>query len=678
MKNEIAFHYKKSIHVLSYLKHNKNEYDNLTIQSFFHELMNFGYIPSEDFVKIAHLLDIPRLYNAIIPILQDAIGDTVHKVMYPNFPEEVQEMDDLEWIINAIVHYQSDGELLPDHEVQARKYGLEKLKYKELGITTNSELEDVFNTMLKSSDSITDFDKKALNYCLKENWLNLNLDEIPFAETRCIVLAHYLEMNDSERFNELLENMTDILRVCTYLSGGDVSLASNTKFKNFKRPVRRFLTKSLEFFWDSETAYRHKNKWIKLLHNLHVGEYSNLVWEKAKILRENEKIQTFNSLVEKNIRELQIQNVIKLLKQKPSEFARRLDHLIRIDQNNYVLDEFKKVISKVPTKILVQMYGHFVNRNKLNKKVINPKGLSGKAVILEQKPGIDFYNQHNIIIILSNEMKRRFATKAHLGKVWIDKNLDFCPVPSSMRAVKDGLVTVPRGTQFDMPDGNTLRFFVHWIGERIDIDLSASFHDNNFKLLSNVSYQMIRCPEFGAYHSGDIVSAPAPDGASEFIDIDIDIASEKCRYVVMNVFAFSNETFNQLETAFVGWMKRDKPECNDIFLPKTVQYKLDLVNETRYVCPIIFDLLNRKIIFANITSRGQSTNNVNTNKASIEDILYAAVHPGKMTLHHLFTLHAEARGEVVEQKKDADFTCGFDDCDITPHDWLEIQTAWMS
>ena len=43
-----------------------------------------------------------------------------------------------------------------------------------------------------------------------------------------------------------IKTATDILRLATALSDGDVSLSTNTKFKSFKRIERRFLLSLLE------------------------------------------------------------------------------------------------------------------------------------------------------------------------------------------------------------------------------------------------------------------------------------------------------------------------------------------------------------------------------------------------------------------------------------------------
>ena len=688
---QIAFHYKSSLVFVDYVQKltEKEPQSEHLINALFHEMMNYGYIPSSDFSKAIVTMDVEKVYKTLIPILQESVGANVeHKPMYPNFPEQVRNMSDHEWIINALIHYWSMGSWMPGYEKEFRKSELEpNIKYKVVDIITREELNDFFNKLIQSPDSLTSFDKECVQWVFDNPLYEFKDVDIPFAETRCILMANYLKANDIHKFNQTLNNMTDILRVCTYMSKGDISLAQNTKFINFSRPQRRFLTSSLEIFWDNETAYRHKNKWIKLLHSLHVGDYSSIVWEKAKLLRENHKIETFNSLVEGYIKDKKYYFAITLLKQRPSEFARRLDHLLRemceiAPEQAYIVNkEFKKVVADVPTKILVQLYGHFNNRDTNNKKVVLPKGQLAKAVLIEQPKEILGIHILELIKILVSEFKKRFIKLGEnsLGKVWLDNDLNECPVPSGMRSISDGLVTVPRGTKFNLSDDNTIRMFIYWVGARVDIDLSATFYDEKFVNIGQVDFTHLRNSEFNAVHSGDITSAP--EGASEFIDLDIPYAVKNdARYVLMSVLSYSLDTFDGLEEVFVGYMTRSKPNSNEIYDPKTVKHKLNLVNKTKYVCPLMFDLVNRQVIFVDMTKRisSRTHNTVQSNAAGIEDILESMVKLNKMSLYDLFWFHVvSGRGEFTDDKSQADFTFGLEDCDITPKDWLEIQTDWI-
>ena len=82
-----------------------------------------------------------------------------------------------------------------------------------------------------------------------------------------------------------------------------------------------------------------------------------------------------------------------------------------------------------------------------------------------------------------------------------------------------------------------LRFFIYWKqkhNNRTDIDLSVAYFDKSLTSLGHVSWTNLR--EGFTTHSGDITSAP--DGASEFIDINIKKAIETALANEVNSVAF--------------------------------------------------------------------------------------------------------------------------------------------
>lgn len=89
-----------------------------------------------------------------------------------------------------------------------------------------------------------------------------------------------------------------------------------------------------------------------------------------------------------------------------------------------------------------------------------------------------------------------------------------------------------------MPEGNTVRCFIWWKDgqSRTDLDLSAVALNENHMHKCSIAYYNLR--ELGGYHSGDITSAP--NGASEFIDIDIEkFLKLGIKYVLISVNSFT-------------------------------------------------------------------------------------------------------------------------------------------
>jgi len=156
------------------------------------------------------------------------------------------------------------------------------------------------------------------------------------------------------------------------------------------------------------------------------------------------------------------------------------------------------------------------------------------------------------------------------------------------------------------------------------------------------------------------------------------------RYVTMNVLVYAGPSFAEHEECFAGWMTRSKPESNEIYDAKTVEQKVDLRNGTRNAIPVIFDLLERKAIWADVaTSRNNQHdyswggNNVESNRASIENTMQAiATMKNKLSLYELFKLHADVRGTIVENKEDADLVFSMYD-GTTPYNIAEINSEYL-
>jgi len=100
--------------------------------------------------------------------------------------------------------------------------------------------------------------------------------------------------------------------------------------------------------------------------------------------------------------------------------------------------------------------------------------------------------------------------------------------------------------------------------DRTDLDLSALTLDHNSNFKTFIAYFNLK--ELGGYHSGDITSAP--DGVSEFIDIEISkFLNTGIRYVLMSVNSYTNQPYCDLPICFAGFMIRQFPNSGEIYDP---------------------------------------------------------------------------------------------------------------
>jgi stress response protein SCP2 len=349
--------------------------------------------------------------------------------------------------------------------------------------------------------------------------------------------------------------------------------------------------------------------------------------------------------------------------------------------------QFGGIAEKVSTPVLLQVKAHFLKRPDSNKNEVRtffPKGNIAKVQAIDNTlQRINPLHCRVIVNICDTALKTRFAEGESLGAVYIDDRLSGFNVPFSQRSASKTLRTVPRGSRYDLADGDTVRFFIHWkdisgcgYDNRVDVDLSSVALDADHKFKEHIGYTNLRT--LGCHHSGDITSAP--DGASEFIDISIEKCLKKgIRYLVMSVNSYTGQLFSDIPECFAGVMMREKANSGEIFEPKTVDNRLDLTSESRICLPMIIDLEERQVIWTDLSLKKNPSycNNVHGNMSNLQLMAKSMTTLNKPNLHDLLMLHVEARGMgVVENIDEADTVFSLDK-GITPFDVDVIMAEYI-
>ena len=681
------------------LKQNDSENDSLDsldsldvnyLATILRNIESLGYTLSKEVLNVLtsySLEDLQVFYISLVKKLKKMKGaDKKWSPMYSNFPKQVMEMPEAELYLNAFTHYFGKFvlgvTLLPQYDKDERAPLIDFSKLIVINIGTENDIKEIFNNLMTSKTSISEEDRVELTTYLENEYPSqLTIPTITNKEILATVYSILLVNNKvtPKEASQNFKTATDILRLAVSLSEGDVSLAAKTVFRNFKRKERKFLLGLLELCSTDiiEDMLRFKNVWIRLGERLHPFEYKSKLpkcFKAFDIIRNNKKYKTFRSKVEKALLDGEINIATKILKERPGELARRLDHLLRESKRrSTIVNYFKEVVDKISSTVLLQVMTHFTYRkqNKWGIRVFIPKGNMSKIQAIKDNLSVIPDNIcKDIANICRGALKKRYKSLSKLGKVYIDPSLKDYTVPFSQRSASKSLRTVSRGSKITIPEGNTLRFFVWWKGNIVDIDLSAIMYDENWKEIEHISYTHLKSSTYKAYHSGDIISAP--NGACEFIDLDIpSIIKYGGRYVIMSLFSYSGEPFSEISESMCGWMMRQHPNSGEIFEAKTVQDKLDLDNPSKINVPVIFDLVTRKMIYTDLSLSHNvhcySNINLESNLSSLALMGQSIESLKKTDLHELFTIHAEARGRLVKSKSKADIVFSVDE-GITPFD----------
>lgn len=421
-----------------------------------------------------------------------------------------------------------------------------------------------------------------------------------------------------------------------------------------------------------EDMWRYREQWIRLGERLHPGEFKGQAFKKVQLafksIREEKKPLFWTGKVEGLIKSSkhnkdEMETLLGLLTQRPGEFARRLDKLLRDypDYSDEIVESFSTVADKVSTLVLLQTLAHFQYRNCEDLRTVMPKGNVAKIQLLDSFSQ-EIGDTTKLRVVIINALDKQYSKRSPLGNVWIDRNLADFIIPFSQRSANSTYKSMTRGSRFTLTKSN-IRFFIWWTNTEfgchpVDLDLSVAFYNENWGYVGHVSYTELENSSLRCYHSGDITNGDdfGGKGASEFIDVDLDaMLNEGVHYVVPQVYSYSGENFSQVPCTF-GWMEREDLNSGEIYEPTTVENQISLTSTSRISIPLVIDCKERKVIWTDLSKQigTERSNNLENNLVGTTLAAYAMVNLKRTTMFQVAVLNTLARGKVVERVEDAD------------------------
>lgn len=658
---------------------------------------DLGYTFAEDLYECLGTYseeELQQFYMGLLPILKAQRGaDVQYHPMYPNFPQSVMQEEETRLYLNAMIHYWSYGKLYPNIKKEKRLPLFEDTKVTVLSLGTEEDIVALFRQLVGANTSISDQDKEDLACMFAQipGIIQYLPQTIAYKENAAYIGKLYVKhapIVSAEALKPYFKTATDVLRFVTAMSDGDISLSKNCKFKSFSRAERRVLLELLNSCGGlEEDMVRNKERFIRLGERLHVGEYANRyprAYRAFEKLRNGEKIRTYGGRLALAFERKDFVNALELLKERPGEFARKLDYALRTclksADKELVVASFAEVAGKVATPVLLQVREHFIHRNSGELRVYFPKGKLAQARCIETPlRRMDENVCAQIVEICNEALTERFKNAAPMGKVYVADSMKNYLVPFNQRSASKSIKTIVPGSRISIAkDTKAFRGFIWWTneenGRRVDIDLSAVIFDENFHYMEHISYTNLRSKTYAACHSGDITDGGRANGAgvSEFLDVDIDaVVANGARYLVYQVYCYTGQNFVNLPHVKFGFMERADVNSGEIYEPKTVKQKINLTSSSSVAVPVIFDCVERKVIWCDmnleLASCARGGNNVESNLSSVELACYSVVHMHKPTIYDLVQLHVKARGTLCDNAEEADLV--FDEeTGITPFD----------
>ena len=393
-----------------------------------------------DCLRACSVEQLERLAGELVPALRQLVGANVaYRPMYPNFPAQVMEASRAELYINAILHYLTLGR--PAYKTLPRSPLLDRIDLRVIDLGDEDGFRAICTRLLAAKSALSPADREDLAWFFQtygDQVVPLIPREVPVRENVALLATLLLRhtSHGAEVLRRYIKTASDVLRLSVALSDGDVSLATATKLRSFTRPERRLLLELLESCGSlTEDMLRQPEPWKRLGERLHPGEHQARFprsTEAFDIIRNDRPFPTFRSRVEGTIKANSLDDTVALLRERPGELARRLDHLLRLaPQPDHIVAAFDAVAAQVSTPVLLQALAHFTHRPEARPlRTFFPKGEVAKAqVVANTLPPLDAGLCARIVAICRETLINRFRERRPLGRVFVDEDLRNYPVP---------------------------------------------------------------------------------------------------------------------------------------------------------------------------------------------------------------------------------------------------------
>lgn len=573
--------------------------------------------------------------------------------MYPNFPIQVLEMDELELRVNQLIHYLTtygrehiltaevrkgwlpETETLMEREDDKQIVNLKTLDYLPPREVNNFIIENLVGRNERLLPNELKLAKEAIKSHNRRGILS-----IPFKENIGTIFGDDLLNGPLEERYEILSELSSLVMK----HPGDVldlveHLVILNKYKHFKTSLKRGLVRMIEVFPTSAVeenlaSNRWSNKFlgkggksrainrnIALIDYLSFSKFSKNA-EAMGVVNDlkDGSLLSWNQKLEKAYDDERHEDVLRLLNQRPGIYFRQINRLHKQGVPvNLISEDVKEFAQDLKTQSIVSALNNYEGSDEvvkifydalicnLNSKDVDD--LAGKKVFVEQDE-IDFSN----------------------SKLSITDKFEEGGYIQSGMAIK-----IPDDAKF-------LRFFTYWDdSSRIDIDLHAAYdRENN----SDGHIGWNGSPKVdGLTYSGDITHS----GAAEYIDIDLQQAKDKgVSRVQFNINSYTGIKFRDIETIFSGLMVLGKMgQKVKLYDQKNILFRHDLENNSMATNYGFLDLEKGLIRIIGTSSQGHNDRDLIENT----DV--------KLSIASYLSILLATQGcKVVTEREDADLVLG--------------------
>jgi hypothetical protein len=561
----------------------------------------------------------------------------------------------------------------------------DRLTVLHLGGALDDEARDLYLRLAGSAVPLSADDTGALR--LLAQWCagpvfgdTVQPGEIPVRESRAVINAARLRAGLPPLVTTVT-TVTDVLRLACELSGGDVSLREPTRFTSLRRREREALLMALDAGAAGPKLADvglYAERWKRLGERLHPHEFPRYprAADAFAVARGQVSVPSFGGQVEACFAgpEPDVARAVGLLRTAPGRLWRSADRLFRAASAMTAADPdaadpaapdaaavalimaaLAATAPDVSGRVLLSVREHLQNRAFPDAGRLFANRLGRAWAAPDWRVTLDRGVIADVCALIDAEIMRRLPP----ARLVVDAGIAGAALPLSGKPLPAGLGIFPRGSVTKV-EGELLRFFIYWRQrrQRTDYDLSALFLDEQYANPRHISWTRLSDGE--AEHSGDITQAPAPDGASEFINIRLTHLGRG--FIVPQVYIYAGEGFDEVDESFFGFMTRDGEQAGQPFEARTVRMKSALYSPSRTAVPLVFSRgedgawrakwLHLYLRGHGTAAWGGPTNQVEGGRVSATLLARSVVEREYLRVGYLADLWRRAGAEVLEAVPD--------------------------
>jgi hypothetical protein len=599
--------------------------DASSLATVLQNLAYYGYTVDANALRALSELDKDDLaawFKKVKPVLADLTKDNRQMdkhVVYKNFPREVLQMDEGEYVLRQMLIYHGFpyGMVAEEGEPRAPLGDMQRLKV--LAMANEATGDRIFQNLVSLNNRWNENQTVWAEKLIGQKNL-IDIDDFGFKENGIALMAKFFETKEIH-----LDTGTDALRLASALSGQDISLREKVRFKKFSRPERKKLLSVMEQSNNLGDDFATRPEQFKrLLERLRPGDYAN-EFPNTVAAHDglyNRTVKPFSALVDPQ--EI-VPETLEIVATRPGEFLRRFHHFYDLFGDEAV-DKMVGVMDKLNTRQLVNFRAYLRSINQRQTMMYPPKANWARAKVMPKKKGyIADWSLRKLDDRIGEILKGRLSEAFPEG-VLLDTRVDQVKLQTNDQK----LAEYGRGTVFPIPDEVTfIRSASYWqIKGWAWFDNGWNFFDDNWKPLGTLAWNQANFQRGAALFSGDPYGGKTTDNrACQMIDLYPEkLRAAGVRYAVWNVLCYSRIKFSDCDGEVLSALQlgEGSPQKGKLFEPARATMVFPLRSEHYSSYIVYVDLQERKIVYMDAPLKANVSSAV-CNEGTLSELMPAYV-----------------------------------------------------